>query len=100
MNTTCLQSLNNAQSTNPANGNTGTSPCPPQYYTIYPLDSTAFAGDDNCPPYQGPEHEIIRIEESQDESEATLTVDEVPDSIPPPSYDEIFPVVSEGAIER
>ncbi|XP_048383993.1 transmembrane protein 174 [Stegostoma tigrinum] len=100
MNTTRLQSLNNAQNTNPADGTTGTTPCPPQYYTIYPLDSTAFAGDDNCPPYQGPENEIIRSEESQDESEATLTADEVPDSIPPPSYDEIFPVVSEDTVER
>ncbi|XP_072372219.1 transmembrane protein 174 isoform X2 [Scyliorhinus torazame] len=61
MNTTCLPSLNNSQCTNPPNGATGTTPCPPQYYTIYPLDSTTFTGDENCPPYQGPENEIIRI---------------------------------------
>ncbi|XP_062903744.1 transmembrane protein 174 [Mobula hypostoma] len=95
MNTTCLPSLNNTQSTHPPNAATGTTPCPPQYYSIYPLDSAAFTGDENCPPYQRLDDEITRAEEHQGDLQDTLGADEVPDSIPPPSYDEIFPVENE-----
>ncbi|XP_059830566.1 transmembrane protein 171 isoform X2 [Hypanus sabinus] len=40
-----------------------------------------------------------RAEEQQGDLRGTLGADEVPDSIPPPSYDEIFPVENEDTSE-
>uniref|UniRef100_A0A4W3HMK9 Transmembrane protein 174 n=1 Tax=Callorhinchus milii TaxID=7868 RepID=A0A4W3HMK9_CALMI len=92
MNSARLPSANNSQSANPPSIVTGTVPCPPQYYTIFPLDSTAFTGDENCPPYQGPDADVIRAEGNQEDSQAVLIVNEVPDTVAPPSYEEIFSV--------
>ncbi|XP_051876529.1 transmembrane protein 171-like [Pristis pectinata] len=74
-------------------------PLPPPYFPEPPPmvnDSCEVnhpTPSDDPPPY----YSVVfrRAEENQDDLQDTLRVDEVPDSIPPPSYDEIFPVESE-----
>ncbi|XP_032873101.1 transmembrane protein 171 [Amblyraja radiata] len=76
-------------------------PFPPPYFLEPPpmvndaCEASWLAPSEDPPSY----YSIIfcRAEETHDDLQDTLTVDEVPNSIPPPSYDEIFPVESEDA---
>uniref|UniRef100_W5MYZ2 Transmembrane protein 174 n=1 Tax=Lepisosteus oculatus TaxID=7918 RepID=W5MYZ2_LEPOC len=82
---------NHSPTANPLNGVCGTAICPPQYYTMYPLDNLSFVGDDHSPVSQGVDSSDSRSHESGERKDRKTASEEALDSAAPPSYDDIFP---------
>ncbi|KAM4709432.1 transmembrane protein 174 [Discoglossus pictus] len=77
----------------PSNGvsTNGTTPplCPPQYYSIYPMDNPTFTEDDTLSFHQSTDNSNTRHLDVVEFSEDFLRTSNRP-SDPPPAYEEIF----------
>ncbi|XP_007941527.1 transmembrane protein 174 [Orycteropus afer afer] len=90
MNTTYLQPVVNPCGLLPPGGAAAAMPSPPQYYTIYPQDNTAFVADEHCSSFVGGGND--RSSAYLDQLEETQLEDEDYACFSPPPYEEIYSV--------
>ncbi|XP_034781267.2 transmembrane protein 174-like [Acipenser ruthenus] len=90
MTTASAPSANRSQSNTPQSGAPGTTICPPQYFTIFPLDNPSFVGEEHCPPYQRSNSDDCRADETQEEPDERIAGDQPHENLAPPPYEEIF----------
>ncbi|XP_075447943.1 transmembrane protein 174 [Ascaphus truei] len=96
MNATCLPPLPHPSNASLSNGATATSTlCPPQYYSIYPLDNPSFVEDDLFPTQQSADSGNERSLDATELPEDLLRINSR-HSGPPPSYEEIFSTMDFG----